>query len=141
METTSSTVVQGKYGFYPCSYGLYLKLKRLNYLCFLGKRRNAEWERWNRKLPHNRVIRQKKRNVAGQVIGYEIVGIRTEPIIAPCYDPDATIYYDYRAARSPVSTPEGCFGLHNSEAVIDRRLGEMEQWCAEFGPRRERKKT
>jgi len=46
---------QSRWGFHPCSYETYLKLKFLNKFYVKGLRQIASWERWNRKMPHNRL--------------------------------------------------------------------------------------
>ena len=72
-------IFEGKHGFYPAPYETYEKLKRLNYLAILHRTLAKNWDRWNRKHPHNRVIRRKIRNDKGQVIGYEVERARPEP--------------------------------------------------------------
>src|SRR5262245_19500805 len=85
-QTMATTVAhRGRWGYYPCPYELYRKLKRLNLLALHARRRSAAWERWYRKLPHNR---------KGQ-----------EPVLPPISRDDADfIYADYRKARFPVAT-------------------------------------
>ena len=82
METTlKSKVYQSRWGFHPCSYEIFLKLKKLNGLYFKALQMRGEWERWDRKEPQNRVICKTKRDELGRKIGKEIVGPRLEPNI------------------------------------------------------------
>ncbi len=120
----SVEAVKGKFGFYPCDKDLFLKLKFLNKIYFQSLYMKANWERWNRKAPHNRVMRAKIRNSAGQVVGYQPPIPRSEPQIdsiflekkqyGPLTVVECTghvsnnlgqrIYQDYRRARYPVAS-------------------------------------
>jgi hypothetical protein len=54
MTTEVTNVVQGKWGFYPCSRETYLKLKKLNFYYMQAQKQAATWFRWARKLDKNR---------------------------------------------------------------------------------------
>lgn len=45
-------------------------VKELNRLAERAEREAAAWRRWHRKLPHNRVRRERLRDAAGRVVGY-----------------------------------------------------------------------
>src|SRR5262245_22229925 len=45
-------------------------LKDLNKLWEMARRQAAAWQRWNRKLPHNRVRRPRLRDDQGRVVGH-----------------------------------------------------------------------
>jgi hypothetical protein len=45
-------------------------LKELNRLAERAEREAAAWRRWHRKLPHNRVRRERLRDAAGWPVGY-----------------------------------------------------------------------
>lgn len=73
MKMENNKVYQGKYGFYPCEYETYLKLKELNKYVTKALQQSANWYRWVRKAPHNRVNRIRRTGV--------ILGPRPEPKI------------------------------------------------------------
>lgn len=72
-----SEVNQGKYGFYPCNHATYLKLKELNKHVTKALSQCANWYRWARKAPHNRVNRIRKTGV--------VIGPRLEPTVNPLF--------------------------------------------------------
>ena len=49
-----SGVCQGKYGFYPCDYETYEKLKKLHKWYYQTLKDYAKWYRWNAKEPKNK---------------------------------------------------------------------------------------
>lgn len=133
------TAVQGRWGFYPCSYELYRKLKRLNYLCLLARQRLAAWERWNRKLPENRILR-KYTSYQSQTDGrwyreMTVLGPMPEPELAPgvagTFDLRLldVIYTDYRNARFPKASAAEVKPLTLSESKIDSLLASLEEWA------------
>lgn len=76
---------QSRWGFHPCDYETYLLLKQLNGLCEQARAAYADWQRWARKQPQNRVIRQQQRNENGQRIGSTVVGPRPEPALSALF--------------------------------------------------------
>jgi hypothetical protein len=78
-------MIKGKYGYYPCNYEMYKKLKRLNLLYFDAMKSKNKWERWYKKDPHNRVTRQKLRDSSGRVVGYEAPLPVAEPEVCPIF--------------------------------------------------------
>jgi|GEM_PF-2242565 len=78
-------VHQSRWGYHPCDYTTHLLLKELNQFYLGALRRFAEWKRWRRKQPQNRMLCKKRRNAWGQVIGKEILGPRPEPILSPVF--------------------------------------------------------
>ena len=46
---------QSRFGFHPCDYQTYRKLKFLNQVCLKAIRLAHAWTRWKRKDPQNRV--------------------------------------------------------------------------------------
>ena len=110
MNTTMSketNVFQSKWGFHPCNYDIFLKLKKIHKEYYRAVRQLANYDRWNRKDPKNRVIRKWKRNDMGQKIGCEIVGPRTEPYINPVF------------AETVVSRWSGTFKVIRFSNIID----------------------
>src|SRR5437870_6902272 len=76
---------QSRWGFHPCDYSTYRKLKFLNHVYQKALRMAHAWERWKRKDPHNRVMRRRIRNAQGQTIGYEPPVPLAEPPICPIF--------------------------------------------------------
>jgi hypothetical protein len=95
-------------------------LKALTACLLRARRQKAAWERWARKLPHNRVRRPVLRDEAGQVIGHGPPEPVPEPAIDPVFCRKVTLpsgkvvvellHHDnesaYQQARHPVATPE-----------------------------------
>jgi hypothetical protein len=113
-----------RFGFYPCEYDTYRKLRRLNFLRLLSLRQDARYERWARKLPHNRILRKR-----GRVV-YE------NGKTVPCPEPakGMTKLFDgieeeYKRARYPKQTIEAVQKLNLSVADIDTKLEEAEKWA------------
>ena len=79
--TLETNAYQSRWGYHPCNYETFLRLKKLNGLYFKALKQQAEWHRWYRKEPQNRVIYKYKRDLQGRRIGKEIVGPRPEPNI------------------------------------------------------------
>ena len=75
-ENDMSEVHKGRWGFYPCDYETYKKLKQLHKWHEQAVRDWSNWCRWDRKEPQNRVIRKYTRDADGRKIGSEIVGPR-----------------------------------------------------------------
>ena len=48
---------QGRFGFHPCDRATYLKLKLIHKVFWKSIFRSAQWYRWDRKEPQNRVQR------------------------------------------------------------------------------------
>lgn len=119
-----TTTFEGKWGFYPCEWATYRKLKQLNMALTRARRLAANWNRWDRKLSHNRVMRKKIRNEAGQVVGFEAPVPMPEPPLCPVFGLSRRedIEADYRKARYPVGK-EDVKPLALSLAEIDRLLG------------------
>ena len=53
--TANNSAFQSRWGFHPCSYEVFLKLKLLRKLYWQTVYDFHRWHRWQRKLPHNRV--------------------------------------------------------------------------------------
>src|SRR5262245_45890464 len=132
-RTDMVQVHRSRWGYHPCDYETFTLLKRLNAVCERARRRHAEWQRWNGKLPHNRLLCRKVRDAEGRVVGREVVGPRPEPALLPPFahkkkvlsfwseegkrlktgrPVDEAVFEDlgipaaYRAARTPAASPE-----------------------------------
>jgi hypothetical protein len=76
---------RSRWGFHPCDYETFRLLKQLNRLCEKAQRLHAQWQRWRRKKPHNRLLRRKVRDAEGRVVGREVVGPWPEPPLCPLF--------------------------------------------------------
>lgn len=92
MNAVTITVFQSRFGYHPCDKETYLKLKRLKKVFYEELKRFADWNRWNRKQPQNRVIRKWIRNETRQKIGCEIVGPRPEPSLPKVFIARKKVY-------------------------------------------------
>lgn len=99
---------QSRWGYHPCDFPTYLMLKAINKVVLLHLRQQAAWERWDRKMPHNRIYRSKLRNNSGQVVGFGLPVPRPEPEVTLSFlPPKARLVPEvYRWARRPAPTPE-----------------------------------
>lgn len=48
-------VFRGRWGYYPTDYATFAAYKQLHKRALRDRRATRRWERWNAKLPHNRV--------------------------------------------------------------------------------------
>jgi len=113
---------------------MYQKLRRLNYLCLLTRQQNARWERWNRKDPQNRVIRQWIRNSQGQKVGSVVSGPQPEPKRYRVLESHLeSIEFAYRLAKYPM--PQATLAMEAARLIsvedsnrdFDRLLETAEQ--------------
>lgn len=65
-----SGVHQSRWGYHPCSYETFCKLKQLAVVVQKADRICHQFQRWFRKSPRNRVARPRIYNDNGWVIGY-----------------------------------------------------------------------
>ncbi|HJZ91392.1 MAG TPA: hypothetical protein VKE40_11005 [Gemmataceae bacterium] len=110
-------------------------LKELNRLWYTARRQAAAWRRWNAKLPHNRVWRQRIRDAGGRPIGYGPPMPMPEPALPPPFCQvtvlpagrravvltGAEIESAYRHARRPRPTA----GDVESLAIPEARIREL----------------
>lgn len=146
-----------RWGFHPCDYATYRKLKLLNHAYLKALRIARAWERWQRKDPHNRVIRRRIKNAKGQTIGYEAPTPREEPCVCPVFTQkflevryvdkkgnvvkegfaapkvvtdDFGVVADYAAARKPVKDAKDVRPLRLSVETIDALVERAQAWLA-----------
>jgi hypothetical protein len=146
---------RSRWGFHPCDYAAFRKLKFLNQVHLRAVRMAKAWMRWKRKDPHNRIIRQRIRNERGQVIGYADPVPLPEPRICPVFSQrvfetrlvdkkgvyfkdgfleekivtdDRWIPTDYTAARIPVANADDVRPLHQSVSELDAFYEEARRW-------------
>jgi hypothetical protein len=115
-------------------------LKELNKLWTTALRQAAAWRRWNRKLPHNRVSRQRIRDEAGRVIGYSPASPVPEPMLTSpfcrkvqlpsgrmdVFVTDRGIEAAYRLARCPRNSAGEVGSLPVTEEAVRRMF---EEYC------------
>jgi hypothetical protein len=142
-------VFPSRWGYHPCDYETYGLLKKLSAFFHRARRRLAEWKRWNRKMPHNRLIRRTIRDAVGRKVASEIIGFRPEPPLDPLFTSRERVirhgngdqpsierislnYTDlpdaYRSARSPQPKPELVEPLRYTPEEIRRLVAEAEAW-------------
>jgi hypothetical protein len=74
-----------RWGFHPCDYATFRKLKTLHQAYLKALRMARVWERWERKAPHNRVSRRRLRNAQGQTIAYDAPVPIPEPALCSVF--------------------------------------------------------
>lgn len=149
------SVFPSRFGFHPCDYPTYRKLKFLNLVYLRAVLLAHAWERWKRKDPQNRVRRCRIRNEKGQTIGYTDPVPIPEPPICPVFSrrvqetrfvdkkgnhfkdgfldekvmtDDPQIATDYSAARRPMPEPGAVRPLRSSLAEIDDWFEKARAW-------------
>lgn len=143
---------RSRWGWHPCDYATFALLKRLHAAYWKALRQYATWQRWKRKMPHNRVLRRRIRDGQGIKVGVEVVGPWPEPPLPPlfCTRRQVLTYWSengkpiqegrlteevvfddlgipetYRAARRPVATEREVMPLRLSPEEVRRLAAEM----------------
>jgi hypothetical protein len=149
---------RSRWGFHPCDYQTYRKLKFLNQVYLQAIRLAHCWARWKRKDPHNRVIRCRIRNEKGQTIGYKPPLPLPEPKICSLFSQKVFeqrhmdkkgnfsregfleeklvtdhlwIPVDYASARKPVADPAKVQPLHLTLAELEELYEKARRWLGE----------
>jgi hypothetical protein len=149
------TAFRSRWGFHPCDYATYRKLRLLNRVYERAVRLAHAWDRWKRKDPHNRVTRRRLRDATGRPICYAEPAPLAEPPLCPLFsrkvqerrfvdkkgrctpegfldDKVVTdgpwIPTDYSAARRPVSDPGAVRPLRCTLAQIDEFYARALAW-------------
>jgi hypothetical protein len=76
---------RSRWGWHPCDYATFVLLRKLHAAYWRALRRYATWQRWRRKMPHNRVLRRRIRDARGRKIGAEVLGPWPEPPLPPLF--------------------------------------------------------
>lgn len=153
--STVPTAFRSRWGFHPCEYATYRKLKLLNGVHERAVRLARAWERWKRKDPHNRVIRRRLRDASGRTIGYAEPVPLAEPPLCPVFSrkvqerrfvdkkgvcskegfldekvvtDEPRIASDYSTARRPVADPSAVRPLEHTAAQIDDLYEQARAW-------------
>jgi hypothetical protein len=151
---------QSRWGFHPCDYQTYRKLKVVNQVYLQAVRLGRAWERWKRKAAHNRVIRRRVRDAQGQTIGYEPLLPLPEPRVCPVFSRkvvelrhvDAQGHFSregfteekvvtdhawvpaaYASARKPVADPAQVQPLPHAVAELEELYEQARRWLEEQG--------
>lgn len=104
------TTYKSRWGFHPCNFETYRKLRRLHKAFWEGRRLLARYARWNAKLPKNRTQPEPK-----------VPAVYREVCAAP-------VATEFKAARHGVSAPEEVQPLSIPAATMDlwvQRLDEL----------------
>jgi hypothetical protein len=126
---------EGRWGWHPCDYQTFRKLKLLHKYYWITVRKFSNWKRWDRKDPKNRVIRQWDTDEKGRPYRKVIAEI-PEPKYCPFFVyskygrlmlTDHKIIENYRNARYPVAK-DAVKPLSLSVAQIDKMLEEVEKY-------------
>lgn len=121
--------------YYSCDYATFRKIKRLRHLLFLSIRRKAEFDRWLRKAPQNRVWRRRPYRGAKP----EVLGPRPAPVQSPLTlfmskENTDRLEENYNRARFPVAGPEGVSAISETWlSLMEVWLIEAEKWFREHG--------
>ncbi len=151
---------RSRWGFHPCDYPTYLKLKFLNQVYLQAVRLAHAWARWKRKDPHNRVLRRRIRNDKGQTIGYEPSMPLPEPRICSVFsqkvweqrhvDKKGNVSREgfleeklvtdnhwipaaYASARKPMADPAEVHPLQHTPAELEPLYEMAQRWWEEQG--------
>lgn len=120
--TTFSDTHQSRWGYHPCDYALYRKLKLLHGWYHQTLRDYAAWRRWARKEPQNRVIREYRRDPQGRKCGIRATRPRPEPRYCRVFvdrerPNDRGVIALYHAARTPQPQPVSPFAPETLERI------------------------
>ena len=156
--STVPSVVRSRWGYHPCEFSTYRKLKFLNGVYQRAVRMAHAWQRWKRKDPHNRVIRRRIRSANGHTIGYDRPTLLPEPPLCTVFsrkvqekrfvDKKGTcfkdgflddtvrtdepwIVKDYAAARTPVPHPGDDPSLLHTVEEIEALYEKARAWAEE----------
>ena len=126
-------VHKSRWGFHPCTWKTFWKLKLIHKWYWQTAHAYANWKRWQRKLPQNRIIRRWIRDTSGRRIGYEVVGPRPEPAYCPAFVDqggltDQGFLADYQNARMPQTSPETVSPLSHAPEMIERMYLRVKTW-------------
>ena len=151
-------VFRSRWGFHPCDYETYCKLKFLNLAYQKAVRLAHAWRRWQRKDPHNRVSRRRVRNSEGWTVAYEPPVPLPEPKSCPVFSQkvfekrhgdqrghfsregflvekvvtdDRGIPDAYASARKPVANQADVQPLRLSAAELEELCREARTWLEE----------
>lgn len=127
-KTKEQNTFLSRWGFHPCDYETYLKLKKLKKLYWASVSANAKWHRWDRKQPQNRFywepipegfsIRDFKRKRGSQPI----------PEPKRCSEKFCYILDEFNKAKTPRGNIKDVVPLGVTTEQIDHLLEVVEKW-------------
>jgi hypothetical protein len=129
-------IFRSRWGYHPCDWNAWIRIKRLRFLWFLTVRRLAAWRRWNNKLPHNRVIWRRIRGDDSRPVAWEKIGALAEPRVAEFMVREewgrrqmahSWIEESYRQAKRPAIEPAAPWPAARLKE-IDELLDRLEAW-------------
>lgn len=122
MTTMTETEHKSRWGFHPCSYSDFKKIKLLHKHFWLAKYAEGAYKRYYNKLPQNRMILKRNKILLTTPIPMEVpffpaiyAKILKKPIIP-----------FYNQARFPLPDPNAVKPLLISMSQVDELLAEIE---------------
>ena len=119
--TTATAVFKSRWGFHPCDYEFFLKLKRLHGWYWQTVYDFHRWHRWWRKVPQNRIGPEPVfcPLFVEDKIWYKSVRIRGEDgfIVYPKTVTDHGIVDVYQTARKPQPEPVAPFDAETEKRI------------------------
>jgi hypothetical protein len=97
MSAATMSPVKGRWGWHACDYPMFQKIKEFHLLSYRDRCASKRHERWDAKLPHNRVRRHKDGTV---------VPIPEPRRLGTTQDDYEWVLAEYRAVRRPCSDAE-----------------------------------
>ena len=129
--TITENIVKGRWGFYPCEYATYQKLRKLFGFYLKSKRMDATHTRWQRKEPQNRIQMERIIDGQGRFCGRKPIIVNGQPVAIP--EPPLMkvsisnwVEDDYRNARYPKATAEEVKPLKLTLSAIEQQLRACE---------------
>lgn len=114
-------VHRSRWGFHPCDWAHFAKLKKLHALYWRATYASAAWRRWQAKLPKNRVHRNY--GPGGRRAGGKAVETPwAEPV--SFYVPEYAVL-DYQSARMPKTEAALVTRLRLTGEQVDKMLAEL----------------
>lgn len=156
--TPRKNVYRSKWGFHPCDYDTYIKLKKLRGYFYMALSRHRAWERWHRRLPKNKFAIEYIYDEKGRKKGYKKIAPIPEPVVCPVFsvkrmakkffdesgyhkegiDIEVRVMGDwgvldaYNKARVAVTNPDDVPSLELTADQIDSMLKEAEEWYVNY---------
>ena len=130
ITTTNANVYQSRFGFHPCTQEYWKKIKKVRYYQHISNIQSARYQRWERKLPKNRVRWERI------TVGPGLSGTKWNPI--PWAEPEThPISFDKLWAEYYKCLPQpdeaAVKPLSISEEQLDQQIQLCEEWLKRIG--------